>query len=694
MLAGTLELQMTANLARLADDMGKAKSMVSGTMGNIEQAIARVKSAFAALGIGLSVGYFISLIKGSIDAADHLGNLSKSTHIAVGDLAGLRLLAQQTGTDLDGLAKGINKMSVEMGKDPEKFRALGITAKDNMGAFKQMADLFNQLQDINQRNALSNAVFGKSWAEMAPVLAEGSKHIGEVVEQGKRLSGITDPLVEQAKELNDKWAALGGTGGFLTRMIGPMLPLLNSLADYMLKAQERAQGMDTGFQPLLETLKIMALGLMTSITLIKEAGYLLAGLEVISNRLAHGKIEGTGAVWNAMLEDIKKTDQELLDFYNHVNNPPKPADDTLARMNAGGGSRAGDAAAARRAAAFLAANNAAAAKTSMNNPWADAMRDLAAYIKKLEEASAPQQSMSEKLQAELDAFRGLNGELPKYLQYLVDVTKLNEDDAAYLQRQLDQEDAAIATDKATQALREQAIALRESANPLEEFSRKWQEILALRQKFPDILDDQALAAIAKKLSSEFGKSADDVTEFWRQAAHNMQDAMSSFFFDAMQGKLNNLADSFKATIDRMVANAMAANLSQYLFGNFTGGGDLGGVVGGLVGEFFHGGGSVGVSIPIDFSKISNFGGARAFGGDVFAGRNYLVGERGPEIFRAPSNGTIVPNAPASQNNADATSMTVYQTNHFAISAPVTTKTQKQLAAAAYEGAMRAARSNL
>ena len=37
------------------------------------------------------------------------------------------------------------------------------------------------------------------------------------------------------------------------------------------------------------------------------------------------------------------------------------------------------------------------------------------------------------------------------------------------------------------------------------------------------------------------------------------------------------------------------------------------------------------------------GGARAAGGPVSSGRTYLVGERGPELFRAPSSGTIVPN---------------------------------------------------
>jgi len=45
-IAGSLEIQMAMNLARLADDMNKSKSMVSSTMKDIEGAVASAKSAW------------------------------------------------------------------------------------------------------------------------------------------------------------------------------------------------------------------------------------------------------------------------------------------------------------------------------------------------------------------------------------------------------------------------------------------------------------------------------------------------------------------------------------------------------------------------------------------------------------------------------------------------------------------------
>jgi len=44
-----------------------------------------------------------------------------------------------------------------------------------------------------------------------------------------------------------------------------------------------------------------------------------------------------------------------------------------------------------------------------------------------------------------------------------------------------------------------------------------------------------------------------------------------------------------------------------------------------------------------FKFLSGFGGFRAMGGPVSAGRSYIVGERGPEVFMPSSSGNIIPN---------------------------------------------------
>lgn len=108
-------------------------------------------------------------------------------------------------------------------------------------------------------------------------------------------------------------------------------------------------------------------------------------------------------------------------------------------------------------------------------------------------------------------------------------------------------------------------------------------------------------------------------------ATGMQSDMSTFFFDAMQGKMTDLAGSFKKTIDRMVADLLASQLTDYLFGGVVksaGGARGGGALSGLM--------------------SSVFGGFRENGGPVKAGVPYIVGERQPEVFIPSSSGTIAP----------------------------------------------------
>ena len=201
--------------------------------------IQNLQNLIPGLAAALSGAGLVAFGKSGIDAADRLNDLSKSTAISVENLAGLQLLARQTGTDLDGLAKGINKMSVEMGKDPEKFRALGITAKDNTEAFKQFADLFNTLPDINTRNALAMSVFGKSWAGLAPALSEGGQRIGEIIERGTTLTRITQDMAARADEFNDKMAEFEtALGGVASVTVDKMIPALTSLTNQFIAATE------------------------------------------------------------------------------------------------------------------------------------------------------------------------------------------------------------------------------------------------------------------------------------------------------------------------------------------------------------------------------------------------------------------------------------------------------------------------
>lgn len=233
-------VDFNANIARFTSAVDKATNDLNRFQGNASRISGNLNKVFGTLGVGLSAAGFAAIIKGSIDAADRLGDLNKSTGIAVEQLAGLKLASEQSGAELEGVAASINKLSVNIGKDADKFARLGITAKEPLEAFKQLADVFVSIQDPQQRAAFAAEALGKSWQTAAPLLSEGGEAIGRMVDKGTRMSGMTQKMVEDADRFNDSMAELKtSTDGLVNALVSTMLPGLNNTADAMRDLAEK-----------------------------------------------------------------------------------------------------------------------------------------------------------------------------------------------------------------------------------------------------------------------------------------------------------------------------------------------------------------------------------------------------------------------------------------------------------------------
>jgi hypothetical protein len=102
--------------------------------------------------------------------------------------------------------------------------------------------------------------------------------------------------------------------------------------------------------------------------------------------------------------------------------------------------------------------------------------------------------------------------------------------------------------------------------------------------------------------------------------NNMVDA-----FDTIFDKTKSAEEKFKSFAKSVVDQLMKIVVTQQLVGSFdVGSGSGNGIMGVLGGALF--------------------GGFREAGGSVSSDRSYVVGERGPELFSPPSNGTIMSNA--------------------------------------------------
>ena len=62
-VAGTLEIQLLANIARLQKDMDDAKRSVGGAMASIEKSVGLAVRAFGILGVSVSLGALVLAAK-------------------------------------------------------------------------------------------------------------------------------------------------------------------------------------------------------------------------------------------------------------------------------------------------------------------------------------------------------------------------------------------------------------------------------------------------------------------------------------------------------------------------------------------------------------------------------------------------------------------------------------------------------
>jgi hypothetical protein len=240
MLRIKADVQGENNIRRLGNSMqglqGQAKNAAMG-FNNLKGAVAGFGAAIAGSAI---VGGLTAVIKKSIDAGDELFNLQAKTGIAANALIGLGNAAKLADVDQATLAKGLTKLSVNLVKAAEgndglarKFKALGVSIKDSSGqvvpadkTLKQIADRFADMPDGAQKAAAAVALFGKSGAELIPLLNEGAAAMEKFAYKvGEDFAARSDLFNDTITELGIK------TQGFGLELTDALLPALQTILE-------------------------------------------------------------------------------------------------------------------------------------------------------------------------------------------------------------------------------------------------------------------------------------------------------------------------------------------------------------------------------------------------------------------------------------------------------------------------------
>lgn len=259
MIAGTIEIQMMADMARLQADMNRANTMVGGAMANIERSVGTAKAALAGLAGGLLAGFslvgMVALAQRAIDAAGAIDDLSQRVGISVKTLAEYELAVKLGGATMEAFGKGMKGLGANLLDHREALRKAGITATDLDGALRQVADVFAGMPDSMEKTNLAVKLFGKSGMDLIPMLNMGSKGLADMAEKSAKYAAAMEAMAPTATVFADNMDELAmhsKTAGM--SLMNDLLPSLVLVSKAMADAAKNGGMLDAvvaGIQTLL-----------------------------------------------------------------------------------------------------------------------------------------------------------------------------------------------------------------------------------------------------------------------------------------------------------------------------------------------------------------------------------------------------------------------------------------------------------
>ena len=594
---GDLVVRLSAETAQFTQALDKATYQ---TQKNFQSMQSSAKTLAGALGLYLSADLFVGFVKGQIDVQDALFKTSQKIGISVEDLSKLSYAAKLADVDAKQLQTGLVKLSKGMveasngtGDVYKGLSAMGVAVKNSDGTLKsssqvlgEIADKFEMYEDGANKTALAVQFFGKSGADLIPLLNGGSKAIKQAGDELERFGGVVkEKAAREAEAFNDNLTRLGTLASVVGKDIANgITPYLNQLAEEFIVARKNG----IGFMDML------AMG-------TRFGDYQKQLQEVEKEIVAVQKAWAfpLGASRDERLEALNRQKKTLTDLM-------KLREEQKAKDN------------------MMGPPSSAMAKGQAPTPVDDDV--LKALSKSIELTNKYSASMGEMIAKRQLAMRTpfMSAEEIKLQEDIIAIQKSFTDAQASLIK-LRQEGKL-----SDSAYTEQAQKL---GKVYEETILKTQELTAKQVELNSSWEYGASVALAK-----YGQEAKNTAKLTEGVVGRALDSLDDSLYGiitrttSVSDAFRNMANSIIQDIARiMIRQQVSAPLAQAL-------GSLGSVA---MGNFYQGQ----TGITVDDNGVSLMvGSGKALGGSVKGGTSYLVGEKGAEVFTPAMSGTITPNS--------------------------------------------------
>lgn len=286
-------------LASKIGGLGNAASKVQGGMRGLAGAAGGLGGALGALVPAVSVAGMAALAKGAIDTADDFAKMSAKTGASVEQLSKFKQAADLGGSSIEEVGNSMLKLNRALGTGEgpaiEALKTLGINANDANGKLKstdaimlEVADKFKAMPDGANKSALAMQLFGKSGANMIPMLNGGSKAIDGLN------ATMTTKFAKAAEVFNDRITTIQAKLMELgVQLADVLMPVFNGLMSLIETIVSAIGGLPGPIQAII--LSVVAL---TAVLVILAPA--ISAIISIAGVLAGLKIGATIAGWAAL----------------------------------------------------------------------------------------------------------------------------------------------------------------------------------------------------------------------------------------------------------------------------------------------------------------------------------------------------------------------------------------------------------
>lgn len=656
---------LRAEMARGADEVAKFQRTVDGKLGQIDARFDRlgtsagkslgvIKSAFAGLVAAVSVREISQMVTASLDAVGGLGELAQQAGVTTDTLQILQYATTQTGVSAEELHAGLARLTRTIGQAAEgnkaaisAFEALGVKILDASGKARStdavlldVAAALAKIPDPSARAAREVALFGKSGQQLDPILnglngtmgqfSDGAYRAGMVIENSLigQADKASDHIAELRKQFSDEFN--------------------RSIAENA----EKFELLAVGYAHVLEQLVKIAAWMADNPEVLGALGGAYAGSKV--GGVAGALVGGVGGGVAAGIADemttpsptaanIKATRQALrqalkqreslnplMADYVFVDQKVSKLREQLKVMLAQADAESRSAGLTRQSSDVASPAKVSVAGVSNPTPKSKAKKDKLHHVGGLNA-----ESLRNMISGSSDYQDSIEQSAIAAAKARKDALDGYADDLRRIELEQLRADASMATSTKERVRLTKAAILKELDITIAAYERKAE---AIKASSPDeVAAIHAVIGALKAQATAAFKAAD--TEQQRKRILEMQEyardlasTISSGFEDAiLSGKsfggiLKGLGeDILRLTIRFAAIEPLARRLADVFSGADSGGG--------------------GILSMLSSAVSSIFGGFRADGGPVQAGKAYVVGERRPELFVPSVSGMVVPEVP-------------------------------------------------